>query len=296
MALSDVDLARVRRVAIEATEAAGALLRARAGNGFTIAAKGAGDVVTDLDVAAERVIVAKIRASFPGHRIITEEAGVLGPDSRYCWLVDPLDGTNNLAIGLPAYAVGVALCDHRLPVVTAIHEPVASRTWSAIRGRGAWGPDGGRLHRHSDRPRARPLLAWTQGYRVAADDHTAAALRLLADRNSARMLQLWAPLLCWTMLARGDVDGLVGYRVGELDLHPGALLAVEAGLVLRDMSGAPFDVRLTGLEESRSLVAAPADEVPRLVALAAAARRVAPAVGDVWTASRTVGRAVRVTA
>ncbi len=47
-------------------------------------------------------------------------------------LVDPLDGTNNGAIRLPAYVVGIALCAADLPVLGVVHDPVAGQTWSAI--------------------------------------------------------------------------------------------------------------------------------------------------------------------
>ena len=61
-----------------------------------------GDVVTDLDLAAEEVILARLRTHFPHERIVSEEAGLLEADGSRTWLVDPLDGSNNVAIGLTA--------------------------------------------------------------------------------------------------------------------------------------------------------------------------------------------------
>ena len=48
------------------------------------------------------------------------------------------------------------------------------------------------------------------------------------------------------LLVRGDVDGIIGYRVGALDLYGGALVASEVGLAIRDFSGEPFVSRLRG--------------------------------------------------
>ena len=138
------EIDRALGVAVDAAEAAGTLLRERAGSSFTVRSKGAGDVVTDLDLASERLIIERITAAFPTHQIVAEEAGVVDPssDDDWVWLVDPLDGTNNVAMGLPAYVVGVALCHHREPVVGVVHDPIGGKTFTAVRGSGAFGPHG----------------------------------------------------------------------------------------------------------------------------------------------------------
>src|SRR6266516_4291114 len=92
-----LDLERARSVATVAAEAAGALLRSKAQRAFTVQSKGEnGDLVTELDLASEALIVSHIRAAFPEHRILTEEMGELAGSALWTWLVDPLDGTNNL--------------------------------------------------------------------------------------------------------------------------------------------------------------------------------------------------------
>src|SRR5437879_6177596 len=103
-----VDLVLACRVAVEAAEAAGALLLRGIDGDTAISAKGfKGDVVTSLDRTAESQIVQRIRDVFPEHRIFAEERGLLdGPDTNHLWLVDPLDGTQNLLIGLHMYMVG----------------------------------------------------------------------------------------------------------------------------------------------------------------------------------------------
>lgn len=251
-----VDLGAARRVAVEAAEAAGVLLRAGMREPLRVRPKGAGDVVTDLDVAAEELIVARLRSAFPGHRIIAEESGVLdgapqrdaganGARTDLVWLVDPLDGTNNVAIGMPVYAVGLALCVGSAPVLGVVHDPVTGRTWSALRGEGALGPAGAPLRLSgctSPERDERPVLAWTQGHAVTSADPVAFALRSTLEMRSARMLQLWAPLVAWVMLARGDIDGIVGYLPEIVDLPAGALLAAEAGAELRRLDGRPYEL------------------------------------------------------
>jgi myo-inositol-1(or 4)-monophosphatase len=276
---TSLDLLQARQVAVQAAQAAGHLLRARTGGPLGARAKNAsGDVVTDLDLDAERVILGRLRAAFPDHEIVSEEAGVCGArGGAWTWLVDPLDGTNNVAVGLSDYVVGIALCEQRRPVVGVVHEPVTGRTWSAVLGRGAY--------QHADRlrpaprpPGGRPVLAWTQGHEVARDDSTARALKLVLESSARRVLQLWAPLLAWVMLARGDIDGIVGYRPEGVDLPAGLLIATEAGMGVRALDGGEFDNRIGLPDTERSFVAGPPETVDRLLKLANAGAWIEPEV------------------
>jgi myo-inositol-1(or 4)-monophosphatase len=273
------DLCHARQVAVEAARAAGRLLSGAAAGPLGARAKDAsGDLVTDLDLAAEALILRRLGAAFPTHRIISEEAGVCGAaESSHTWLVDPLDGTNNLAIGLSDYVVGIALCERGRPVVGVVHEPVTGHTWSAVRGLGAR-DDGGDLRRRPGPPGRRPVLAWTQGHGVARDDSTARALRLVLDSAARRVLQLWAPLLSWVMLARGDIDGFVGYRPEGVDLPAGMLLAREAGVAVRALDGGEYDDRIGLPETARSFVAGRPRIVDRLVKLVTAGAWLEPEV------------------
>ncbi|MGC0415559.1 inositol monophosphatase family protein [Embleya sp. AB8] len=268
-----------RELAVGAAREAGALLRARFADEYDVRAKGGhGDVVTELDLMAERMIVKRIRERFPHDRILAEEAGAIPaargprtpqPDAVRTWLVDPLDGSNNVVIGLPAYGVGIALCVGEQPVVGVVHDPVTDRTWTALAGGGAYGPRGRLVGPSRHLSPAGPLLAWTQGHAVARRDPVARALKQALEAHSRRVLQLWAPLLAWAMLARGDIDGFVGYRAEAIDLPAGALLAAEAGLAIRALDGGDFHGNVTGPDTDRSFVAARPQDIPHLLRLLA---------------------------
>lgn len=275
--VSAVDLGYARQVAVDLAQEAGNLLRARFPGSVNATPKGdSGDVVTDLDLAAEDLVVDRLRRAFPSHRIVAEESGSHDGDDTWTWLVDPLDGTNNVAVGLPLYLVGLALCHEGRPVVGVVHDPVTRQTWSAIRGAGALGP-GGSLRPGSRATPYGPVLAWTQGYEIPRSDGAAMALKLVLERNAYRLLQLWAPLLCWVMLARGDIDGFVGYHAEAVDLPAGSLVAAEAGLAIRTLEAAPFDDRVTAAAR-RSFVAAHPDRIDELLELVRLAETVRPAV------------------
>jgi myo-inositol-1(or 4)-monophosphatase len=277
------------RVAVAAAREAGDFLRARAGgrSDSRFRPKGeSGDVVSDLDTEAERLIVQRLRAAYPQIPILAEESGLAGggpaggwSQSPWLWIVDPLDGTNNLAIGLPAYVVGVALCRDGVPVVSVVHEPETDRTWTAVAGGGRSGP--GPVSR---RTQAQQVVAWTQGYRVQRTDPMLGALHAVLERRTRRTLSLWAPLLGWAMLARGDVDAFIGYRPELIDLPGGLLLAREAGLEVVTLDGRPFAARLDQYcdpDADLSFVCAQREHVTQYLELAARARELAPSLAEV---------------
>src|SRR6266567_996740 len=119
------DLRTCRKVAVEAAEAAGQLVRRAFSGAVLVEAKGtAGDVVTSLDRATERLIIDRLHSAFPSHGIVSEESGASpGSQGSWTWLVDPLDGSNNIVVGLPVAAIGLTLCYKGRPVVGVVHEP-----------------------------------------------------------------------------------------------------------------------------------------------------------------------------
>jgi len=296
------ELDAMLRTAVEAAEAAGRYLREHAGGRIEFRAKGsAGDVVSALDLDAERMIVRRLREAYPEIPVLAEESGLLARAAGegrtpWLWLVDPLDGTNNLAIGLPAYVVGVALCRDGEPVASVVHEPESGRSWRAHLGSGLIGPGGLAVRTSAGAARAagalgggaaRPVVAWTQGYRVPREDPGLGALKAVLEREARRTLPLWAPLLGWTMLARGDIDAFVGYRPELIDLPGGLLLAREAGMEVRTLSGLPFEARLdqyAGPEADLGFVCARSELMPRLLDWTLRARELEPEWARVFPA------------
>jgi len=89
-------------------------------------------VVTDLDLRAERLILHRIRAAFPDHRIIAEEAGVLGAaDAAWTWLVDPLDGTKEFLGRRDEFTINIARIESGVPVLGVVYAPALGRLFAA---------------------------------------------------------------------------------------------------------------------------------------------------------------------
>src|ERR1700738_2716983 len=106
----ELDLRGAREVGIQAARSAGALLRRRVDSIREVHHKSAVDIVTDVDLESEQEVCAALQAAFPTPSILGEEGGVgIGSDTRFRWIVDPLDGTTNYAHGFPFFCVSIGL-------------------------------------------------------------------------------------------------------------------------------------------------------------------------------------------
>lgn len=104
-----------KEVAIKAVIEAGKLAKDYFSKEKQIVEKGEhGDVVTIVDHLAEEAILKSILNHFPNDQIRSEETGWTGVEGEWLWLVDPLDGTNNYAVGLPVYGVSITLIKRSL--------------------------------------------------------------------------------------------------------------------------------------------------------------------------------------
>ncbi|MNI27149.1 Inositol-1-monophosphatase [compost metagenome] len=150
--------------------------------------------------------------------------------------MDPLDGTNNFAIGLPLYGVSISLSYQYTTVVGVVHDSSQQHTYSAIKGQGAW-LDQTRLQASPRGPLTKSTISWIQGHQVGKLDESAKQLRQHLEQRIKRVVRIWAPTISWSMMARGDLLGTVLYNsVGE-DLYSGLLLAQEAGVKVTDFDG-----------------------------------------------------------
>src|ERR1700730_10666092 len=98
--------------------------------------KGPQDFVSVADREVEALIRTRLAEAFPNDGFLGEESG--GAAGECCWVVDPIDGTNNFLRGLPLWGVSVAYAIASEPVIGLIYLPCVDRLYSAVRGQGAW--------------------------------------------------------------------------------------------------------------------------------------------------------------
>lgn len=198
-----------------------------------------GDVVTEIDYKAEKIILDEIINVFPDHQIDSEESGNNGKASEWLWMIDPLDGTNNYAIGLPIFSLSITLMYKLEPVLGVIYEPLVDRLYITSKDEGSFCNDR-RLQVKKKEELRKGTIGWIQGHKVQ-NDKVAVRLRQHLDINFKRMMRLWAPTLQWCMLAKGDIDGIVLYNSEGDDLYSGVLMVKEAGGIVIDFDGNMFE-------------------------------------------------------
>ena len=99
----------IRDIIQEAGREAADFIKKNADNFGDKKFKGRVDMVTDIDLGAEKIILNKIRKHFPNHSIVTEESDNKDTSSNYRWIIDPLDGTTNFVHSFPFVAVSIGL-------------------------------------------------------------------------------------------------------------------------------------------------------------------------------------------
>jgi myo-inositol-1(or 4)-monophosphatase len=222
-----------------AREAGASLLAASASlDDLAVSAKSsATDLVSEADLATERLIRARLLSARPDDAILGEEGGEGEGTSGLRWVVDPLDGTINFLFGVPAWAVSIACEDGAGTVAGVVFDPVRDELWAARRD----GPatlDGRALHGSGRRGLATALVATGFGYDAGVRAVQGATVaRLLPHVRDIRRFGSAALDLCWC--AAGRFDAFYERGVKHWDIAAGALVCECAGLAVEPLAAAP---------------------------------------------------------
>lgn len=226
----------LRATAVRAVETAGAraLKAFRAPSGSAARLDGdysETDVKTTLDEVCEACAIDIIRDAFPNDAVRSEETGRVGPGhADREWILDPLDGTNNVAAGLPTFASAVAVRDEAGTRLAAVHEPLPQDTYVAERGAGVT-VDGVSVASGSGLPLAQGTVSLVVGLPAIRNPELrehAEACRVALAEASKRVLSTWAPCVDWGLLARGSIEAVVAFHPDVWERHAGTLLARES--------------------------------------------------------------------
>ena len=239
MSTGFTDQARALDVARRAAREAGELLLGYYGrlDGNRLGHKSAPrDLVTEADLASEHLLVRRLRAAFPDHRIEAEEEVQDRDDGAPRWFVDPLDGTVNFVHGLPSFAVSIGLYVDGVPEVAVVHAPMLRETFAAVRGGGATRDDTALSVSGASRL-GDAVLATGFPYRrnELAHNNLANFARFFPDVRGMRRMGSAALDLAYT--AAGRLDGYWELHLSPYDVAAGALLVREAGGVVTDADG-----------------------------------------------------------
>lgn len=217
---------------------AGAKEMVRYFNGqFSISNKeGINNLVTEADHAAEKAIFDVIQSDFPGHALLSEEAGEIIQDASYKWIIDPIDGTVNFAHGIPLCCVSIALEQEGKIIMGAVLNPFLQELFFAQKGWGATLNDR-KLQVSSQQNVGASCLVtgFPYTYLDAPNGPLTVFEKLIRKGIPVRRLGSAAIDLCW--VAAGRFDGFYEHKLQAWDSAAGWLIVEEAGGRVTDFQG-----------------------------------------------------------
>lgn len=208
-----------------------------------------GSPVTDADLASDQIIRTYLSAAFPGDALLTEEgqddmARLANPR---CWIVDPIDGTEQFIQRTGEFDVLIALVEDGFPVVGVGYQPTTDTLVYATRGGGAWvkrGDAPAERLRNSE-PAGAPILATSKWFGAPGNlDLLAAAAARLGNEALPPGVTGFAPRI---FLEPRALDAMVGIRATpphdmahEWDFCAADIVISESGGKTTDLEGNPY--------------------------------------------------------
>jgi myo-inositol-1(or 4)-monophosphatase len=238
--------AELGRLAVDLASGAAELVRRSGRDALRIGSKStATDLVTAVDRASEQWLVDEIGRLRPDDAVLGEEGGGRAGTSRVRWVLDPIDGTVNFVLGLPAYGVSVAAELDGTVVAGAVCNPATGQLYRAVRGDGAY-LDDVRLSGPRAVGLATAVIGTGFGYDVARREAQAAVVARLLPRI-ADIRRIGAASLDLCAVATGQLDGYFEAGLSPWDHAAGGLIASEAGCVVSGLRGREADGRMVAV-------------------------------------------------
>lgn len=249
-----LSLAMLKQTLLEATTAAGAVLKEYSGKTFAINNKeGINNIVTEVDHKSEEVILNAIRKNFPGHYILSEEAGEIKQDSDYKWIIDPIDGTINYAHGIPVCCVSIAVEVCGKIQMGAVFNPFINEFFFAEKGCGATMNNIPISVSKEERLIKSCLVT---GFPYTYIDHKNGPLQVfekfVRKGIPVRRFGSAAIDLCW--VACGRFDGFYEHKLNAWDSAAGYILVQEAGGIVTDLKGDEYNYYQPGIIASNGKI------------------------------------------
>ena len=218
-------------------------------------------IVTRADVESEHAIVEEIRKSFPGHAFLAEEEHSNSSDAEHLWIIDPLDGTNNFAHGIPHFAISVAYYQNGQPQCGIVLNPSTGDAFTCQRGRGAWW-NGQRVSVNQHSTFAETMIAVGFYYdRGAMMRATLDAIEEFFRANVHGIRRFGTAALDIVQVGLGRFGGYFEYKLSPWDFAAARLFLEEAGGKITTCTGDALPLRQSTILASNSLLHDPMLEI-----------------------------------
>ncbi len=228
-----------QEIAGRAARSAGDMLKHKFGNVQQIRKKGETDLVTEADLAAEKIVMEMLHHYFPKDNILSEEAGGLGGSSARTWIIDPLDGTTNFTHGYPFFAVSIGLEVENEVVLGVVYNPAMDEFFEARRGTGAL-LNGNPIHVSHAEKLKDSLLATGFPYDLERGGNRLFEWYRVMSMASRGVRRAGAAALDLCYVAAGRLDGLWEEGLKPWDAAAGVVIVKEAGGQLSTCRGEPY--------------------------------------------------------
>ncbi|MGE5341015.1 MAG: inositol monophosphatase family protein [Candidatus Omnitrophota bacterium] len=235
-----MDNQKILRVSLEAAEAAGKYLKKFYGGRPQVEFKGEVNLVTQCDRESQEIISGIIKKHFPTHSILGEEDLNVENDKTFLWVIDPIDGTINFAHSLPLFSISIAFMLEGQTQVGVVYVPLLDEMFHTIRGSGAC------LNRKpiavsGEHEMVKCLLATGFPYdrQTSEQNNVNHFNQFILKCRDIRRMGSAAIDLCYT--AAGRFDGYWELKLYPWDTAAACLMVLEAGGMVTDFSGNPFD-------------------------------------------------------
>ncbi len=248
-------LLELLRVARETAVSAGQFAKEKFDQPRTVESKGFRDLVTDVDIAVQKLIVDNILDHFPDHGFLPEEEDATLPESGpIIWIIDPIDGTTNYSRQQPIFAISIAATHPVYDATQTViaYEPLAGVVYDPMCAEMFWATKGGGAVRKDGNGRIYPL----QTSPVNNLNDAALCLSLGSTRDKRIQAQQWmralgeyvftireigSATLSLAWVAAGRLDIYVNQGIKPWDVAAAALLLEEAGGSFGNTTGNGFD-------------------------------------------------------
>ena len=226
--------------AVSIARSAGQLAKEKWNQPLEMTSKGFRDIVTDADIAVQKLITDAIRTEFPDHGFLTEEADSdLPATGCIIWVIDPIDGTTSYSHNLPLFCVSIAaISSFGEQLIGVVYDPMRDEMFTAIRGKGAW-LNGRSLQvsQIDNLDDAILALDWCSAPELRRK--TLDSLSKIGERvRTVRAIGTAALAMSW--LAAGRLECFYNFNIKPWDVAAATLIVLEAGGVATDPDGKPM--------------------------------------------------------
>jgi myo-inositol-1(or 4)-monophosphatase len=198
--------------------------------------KGLNNFVSYVDKGSEKMLVERLGELLPEAGFLTEEGTIEKTGIRYCWVIDPLDGTTNFLHGLPPYAISIGLMEYDEVIAGVVYDVRGQETFTAWKGGGAW-LNGKPIHVSKAPLVADSLIA--TGFPYTDFERLEKFMGTLTHfcKHSHGIRRFGSAAIDLAYVACGRVEVFYEYGLHPWDIAAGVILVREAGGFFSDFSG-----------------------------------------------------------